>query len=37
MGFSVQLFETLEWAEELLEAATAADVRRLPRLYAAAG
>ena len=37
MGFSVQLFETLEWAEDLLEAATAADVRRLPRLYAAAG
>ena len=37
MGFSVQLFETLGWAEELLDAATAADVRRLPRLYAAAG
>lgn len=37
MGFSVQLFETLTWAEELLPAATAADVRRLPRLYAAAG
>lgn len=37
MGFSVQLFETLAWAEELLEAATAADVRRLPRLYTAAG
>jgi len=37
MGFSVQLFETLEWAEDLLEAATAANVRRLPRLYAAAG
>ena len=37
MGFSVQLFETLAWAEELLEPATAADVRRLPRLYAAAG
>ena len=33
MGFSVQLFETLAWAEELLDAATAADVRRLPRLY----
>ena len=32
MGFSVQLFETLAWAEELLERATAADVRRLPRL-----
>ena len=30
MGFSVQLFETLAWAEELLEAATAADVRASP-------
>ncbi|MBI2709120.1 MAG: adenylate/guanylate cyclase domain-containing protein [Actinobacteria bacterium] len=37
MGFSVQLFETLAWAEELLDAATTADVRRLPRLYTAAG
>jgi predicted ATPase/class 3 adenylate cyclase/DNA-binding NarL/FixJ family response regulator len=37
MGVSVQLFETLAWAEELLEPATAADVRRLPRLYTAAG
>jgi predicted ATPase/class 3 adenylate cyclase/DNA-binding CsgD family transcriptional regulator len=37
MGFSVQLFETLAWAEELLPAATAADVRHLPRLYTAAG
>src|SRR5439155_20836163 len=37
MGFSVQLFETLTWAEELLDAATCADVRRLPRLYTAAG
>jgi len=37
MGFSVQLFETLAWAEELLEPAIAADVRRLPRLYTAAG
>jgi predicted ATPase/class 3 adenylate cyclase len=37
MGFSVQLFETVAWAEELLPAATDADVRRLPRLYAAAG
>jgi len=37
MGFSVQLFETLGWAEELLEPATAATVRRLPRLYTAAG
>jgi len=37
MGFSVQLFETLAWSEALLEAASAADVRRLPRLYTAAG
>jgi predicted ATPase/class 3 adenylate cyclase/DNA-binding NarL/FixJ family response regulator len=37
MGFSVQLFETVAWAEELLPAATDADVRRLPRLYTAAG
>ncbi len=37
MGFSVQLFETVAWAEELLDAATAADVPRLPRLYTAAG
>ena len=37
MGFSVQLFETLAWAEDQLAAATAADVRRLPRLFTAAG
>jgi predicted ATPase/DNA-binding CsgD family transcriptional regulator len=37
MGFSVELFETVGWAESLLEAASRADVRRLPRLYAAAG
>jgi predicted ATPase/DNA-binding CsgD family transcriptional regulator len=37
MGFSVQLFETIAWAENLLERASAADVRRLPRLYTAAG
>ena len=37
VGFSVQLFETLAWAEELLPAASAADVSRLPRLYTAAG
>jgi predicted ATPase len=37
MGFSGQLFETLAWAEELLVPATDADVRRLPRLYTAAG
>ena len=37
MGFSVQLFETVAWAEELLPAAIEADVRRLPRLHVAAG
>jgi DNA-binding CsgD family transcriptional regulator len=37
MGFSVELFETTGWAEALLDEAAAADVRRLPRLYAAAG
>jgi predicted ATPase/class 3 adenylate cyclase/DNA-binding NarL/FixJ family response regulator len=37
MGFSVQLFETVAWAEELLDAASSADVARLPRLFTAAG
>jgi DNA-binding NarL/FixJ family response regulator len=37
MGFSVQLFETLGWAEDLIPEAAAADVPRLPRLYTAAG
>ncbi|HZC69270.1 MAG TPA: LuxR C-terminal-related transcriptional regulator [Jatrophihabitans sp.] len=37
MGFSVQLFETVGWAEELLDTASSADVSRLPRLYTAAG
>lgn len=37
MGFSVELFETTGWAESLLDEAAAADVRRLPRLYAGAG
>ena len=37
MGFSVELFETIGWAESLLGAAARADVPRLPRLYAAAG
>jgi len=37
MGFSVQLFETLAWAEELIGPAVAADIRRLPRLCTAAG
>ncbi|HET6877870.1 MAG TPA: LuxR C-terminal-related transcriptional regulator [Jatrophihabitans sp.] len=37
MGFSVQLFEALAWAEELIPAAAAADVARLPRLCTGAG
>jgi predicted ATPase/class 3 adenylate cyclase/DNA-binding CsgD family transcriptional regulator len=37
LGFSVELFETVAWAEELLQAAAVAEVPRLPRLYAAAG
>jgi len=37
MGFSVELFETIGWTEALLAGAAQADVRRLPRLYAAAG
>ena len=37
MGFSVELFETVGWAEGLLDAAEREDVSRLPRLYAAAG
>jgi predicted ATPase/DNA-binding CsgD family transcriptional regulator len=37
IGFSVQRFETVAWAEELLPAATAANVPRLPRLCTGAG
>ena len=37
MGFSIELFETIGWAEALLPEAARVDVRRLPRLYAAAG
>ena len=37
MGFSVELFETVGWAEALLDAAEREDVTRLPRLFAAAG
>jgi len=37
MGFSIELFETVAWAEELLESVSGAAVPRLPRLYAAAG
>jgi predicted ATPase/class 3 adenylate cyclase/DNA-binding CsgD family transcriptional regulator len=32
MGASIQLFETVGWAQELLDDAVRADVRRLPRL-----
>ena len=34
---SLQRFEPVGWVDEILDAATAADVRRLPRLYTAAG
>lgn len=37
IGVSAELFEILGWVEEIVGAASAADVRRLPRLYAAAG
>ena len=37
MGFSVELFETIAWAEAAIPAAEQAQLRRLPRLYAAAG
>jgi predicted ATPase/class 3 adenylate cyclase/DNA-binding CsgD family transcriptional regulator len=37
MGFSIELFETVAWAEELLESVAGAAVPRLPRLYTAAG
>jgi predicted ATPase/class 3 adenylate cyclase len=37
IGFSVELFETVGWAEELLEVAAETSIPRLPRLYAAAG
>ena len=37
IGAPAQLFETVTWAEELLDAATSADVARLPRLYTGAG
>ena len=37
IGTSANLFEPIGWAERLLESATTADIRRLPRLYAAAG
>jgi predicted ATPase/class 3 adenylate cyclase len=36
LTLSIQRFETVGWAEEILDAATAADVRQLPRLLVAA-
>ncbi len=36
MGASIQLFETVGWAQDLLEDATRAEVRHLPRLYTGA-
>jgi DNA-binding CsgD family transcriptional regulator len=37
IGVSTELFEAVGWVEEILDAATNADVVRLPRLYTAAG
>ena len=37
LSWSLQRFEPVGWAEEILAAATAADVAQLPRLYVAAG
>ncbi|MEP6661424.1 MAG: LuxR C-terminal-related transcriptional regulator [Acidimicrobiales bacterium] len=37
IGVSAEFFETVGWVEEVIDAATAADVRRLPILYAAGG
>jgi DNA-binding CsgD family transcriptional regulator len=36
MGASIQLFETVGWARELLDDATRANARHLPRLYTGA-
>ena len=36
LAWVLQRFEPVGWAEEILEAATAADLRHLPRLYTAA-
>jgi predicted ATPase len=36
LGWAEQRFEPVGWAEEILDAATAADVPQLPRLYTAA-
>ena len=37
IGVSTERFEPVGWVEEITDAATAADVRRLPRVYTAAG
>jgi predicted ATPase/class 3 adenylate cyclase/DNA-binding CsgD family transcriptional regulator len=37
IGVSAELFETVGWVEDIVDAATTADVRRLPRVYTAAG
>ena len=37
IGTTANLFEPISWAESILEPASAADIARLPRLYAAAG
>jgi predicted ATPase/class 3 adenylate cyclase len=36
LGFAVQRYEPIGWAEEILDAATAAEVQQLPRLYTGA-
>jgi predicted ATPase len=36
LGYPLLRYEAVGWAEEILDAATAADVRQLPRLYTAA-
>jgi DNA-binding CsgD family transcriptional regulator len=37
IGVSGEMFETVGWVEDVIDAATAADVRRLPRVYTAGG
>ena len=37
IGVSTELFEAVGWVEEIIDAAAAADIRRLPRVYTAAG
>jgi DNA-binding CsgD family transcriptional regulator len=37
IGVSVELFEAVGWVEDIIDAATAADVPRLPRVYTAGG